>query len=116
MPDIVLVTSATGRIGKEVVARLAQDGKLTVRAASHNPAKAGYLKKLGAHEIVEFDLTNEATWGKALDGVSFIYSASLDPLLEHHLNFSKHLGTLNGQIKHVGRVSCMGADTNTGIL
>merc|ERR1712025_1242943 len=49
----------------------------------------------------------------ALNNVEAIYSASLDPLLEHHLKFSAHLGTLRGQVKHVVRGSCMGADNNT---
>jgi len=62
---------------------------------------------------VKFDYTDPSTWTDALKGVSAVYSASLDPLLEHHLKFSAHLGTLGGQIKHVVRVSCMGADTNT---
>jgi uncharacterized protein YbjT (DUF2867 family) len=109
----VLVTSATGRIGKEVVARLAKSGQFKVRAAAHDPAKADYLKGLGATEVVPFDLTDTATWAAALDGVSHVYSASLDPLLEHHLKFSAHLGTLGDQIQHVVRISCMGADTNT---
>ena len=81
--DTVLVTSATGRIGKEVVALLSQDGKYTVRAAAHNPAKTDYLKKLGAHEVVHFDLKDPATWTEALAGVTLVYSASLDPLLGH---------------------------------
>jgi uncharacterized protein YbjT (DUF2867 family) len=110
---IALVTSSTGRIGKEVVARLAQGGRFRVRAALHDKSKAEYLQKLGAHETVEFELTDPETWAKALEGVSVVYSASLDPLLEHHLKFSAHLGTLGKQIKHVVRVSCMGADTNT---
>ena len=79
----------------------------------HNPAKGDFLKKIGADEVVKFDLTDKGTWGPALAGVEAIYSASLDPLLEHHINFSKHLGSLQGQVKHVVRVSCMGADTNT---
>ena len=56
-----------------------------VRCAVHNVDKSEYLKNIGA---------------------------SLDPLLEHHLKFSAHLGALANQIKHVVRVSCMGADTN----
>jgi len=110
---IVLVTSSTGRIGKEVIAHLKKNGQFRVRACLHNPAKTDYLKSIGADEVVQFDLTDKGTWGPALSGVEAIYSASLDPLLEHHLNFCKHLGTLKGQIKHVVRVSCMGADTNT---
>merc|ERR1739838_250436 len=91
-------------------------GKFTVRAAVYSPSKGDYLKKLGADEIVKFDLTDKGTWDGALKGVEAVYSASLDPLLEHHLSFSKHLGTLQGQVKHVVRVSCMGADTNTDTI
>mmetsp|Transcript_164217 Transcript_164217/g.315472 ORF Transcript_164217/g.315472 Transcript_164217/m.315472 type:complete len:496 (-) Transcript_164217:316-1803(-) len=109
----VLITGATGRIGKEVVARLSASGRFNVRAAVHNPGKSQYLKDIGAHELVEFDYTKPDTWKAALDGVEAIYSSSLDPLLEHHLKFSEHLGTLGNQIKHVVRISCMGADTNT---
>jgi len=110
---VVLVTSATGRIGKEVIARLSKAGRFTVRAAMFNPKGEDYLRSLGADQVVKFDLSDKTTWGPALQGVEAIYSASLDPLLQHHLEFSAHLGTLGGQIKHVVRVSCMGADTNT---
>jgi len=34
-------------------------------------------------------------------------------MLEGHLAFSKALGERSQQIKHVVRISCMGADTNT---
>jgi len=110
---VVLVTSATGRIGKEVVARLGQSGQFTVRACVFSESKADFLKKIGAQETVKFSYKDPETWGPALDGVEAVYSASLDPLLEHHLKFSEHLGSLGSQIKHVVRVSCMGADTNT---
>eukprot|EP01065_Artemidia_motanka_P045905 TRINITY_DN683_c0_g1_i2.p1 TRINITY_DN683_c0_g1~~TRINITY_DN683_c0_g1_i2.p1 ORF type:complete len:350 (+),score=134.50 TRINITY_DN683_c0_g1_i2:58-1107(+) len=108
----VLVTGATGRIGKEVIARLAAGGRFNVRAALHSPARDGYLTGLGAHELAHFDYTKPDTWPAALEGVSAVYSSSLDPLLEHHLKFSAFLGTQK-QVKHVVRVSCMGADTNT---
>lgn len=110
---LVLVTSASGRIGKEVIARLKSSGKFTIRAAMYDTTKEDFLKKLGADEVVKFDLKDQSTWAKALSGVQAVYSASLDPLLEQHMQFSEHLGTLKGQVKHVVRVSCMGADTNT---
>merc|ERR1711939_858221 len=79
-PDVgrrtVLVTSSTGRIGKEVLARLSSSGQFNVRAAVHNPEKSEYLRGIGAHELVQFDYTDPATWDEALDGVSAIYSAS----------------------------------------
>lgn len=109
----ILITSATGRIGKELVARLAQADQFNVRACYFSESKADDLKALGAHEVVKFDLNDNATWADALEGVSALYSASLDPMLEGHLAFSQALGERKEQIKHVVRVSCMGADTNT---
>lgn len=109
----VLVTSASGRIGKELVAQLAADGAFTIRATSFSPDKADMLREFGADEVVPFDLNDASTWETALDGVSAVYSASLDPMLEGHLNFSKALGERADEIDHVVRVSCMGADTNT---
>lgn len=109
----VLVTGATGRIGKEVVARVSKLAGFQVRAALHNVEKGEYLKKIGAHQLTKFDYKDPATWDAALEGVDVIYSASLDPLLEHHLKFCDYLGTKKSQIKQVVRISCMGADTNT---
>ena len=109
----VLITSATGRIGKELVARLATNPVIKVRACYFSEAKADSLKALGADEVVKFDLSDPLTWAAALDGVSAVYSASLDPMLEGHLAFCKELGKRRDQIKHVVRISCMGADTNT---
>jgi len=111
--NVVLITGATGRIGKEVVARLSANNGFVVRAAAHSADKAARLKDLGAHEVVEFDYKNPETWAAACKDVSVVYSASLDPLLEHHFAFCDYLGTIRDQIKHVVRISCMGADTNT---
>lgn len=112
-PQTVLITSATGRIGKELVARLALNPAFTVRACYFSEAKADSLIALGADEVVKFDLSDPTTWEAALEGVSAVYSASLDPMLEQHLAFCKALGKRRAQIKHVVRISCMGADTNT---
>ncbi len=109
----ILITSATGRIGKELVARLATVDGITTRACYFSEDKADMLMSLGADEVVKFDLSDPATWGPALDGVTAVYSASLDPMLEGHLAFCKELGQHRDTIKHVVRVSCMGADTNT---
>ncbi len=110
---VVLITSASGRIGKELVALLAAEGDFVVRACSFSPGNRDALTALGADEVVPFDLNDAATWEAALDGVSAVYSASLDPMLEGHLAFCKELGRRSDQITHVVRISCMGADTNT---
>ncbi len=110
---IVLVTSASGRIGRELIARLAKEQQFLIRACCFSESKTEFLRSIGADEVVRFDLNDEATWSAALDGVSSVYSASLDPMLEGHLNFCKELGRRKDQIQHVVRISCMGADTNT---
>jgi len=51
MSQTVLVTSATGRIGKELVARLAQNPDIKVRAFYFSDAKADDLKALGAAKL-----------------------------------------------------------------
>ena len=110
---IVLVTSASGRIGKELIALLARDDSFIVRACCFSSSKKSALLALGADEVVAFDLNDNTTWEAALDGVSAVYSASLDPMLQGHLAFCEALGNRREQIKHVVRISCMGADTNT---
>ena len=107
------MTSATGRIGRELVARLAKHTGITVRACYFSESKADSLKALGADEVMKFDLSDPQTWETALEGVPTVYSASLDPMLEQHLAFSKELGRRRDQINHVARISCIGADTNT---
>lgn len=110
---IVLITSATGRIGRELIARLAHGKKFMIRACYFSEDKIDLLRSLGADEVVHFDLNTPDTWEAALAGVSAVYSASLDPMLEGHLAFCKELGRRKNDIKHVVRISCMGADTNT---
>ncbi len=100
---IVLITSASGRIGRELIVRLAQANQFTVRACYFSDDKAQMLTDLGAHETVKFDLSDAKTWAAALDGVSSVYSASLDPMLEGHLAFSKELGQRKKQIEARGQ-------------
>ncbi|MGB1239217.1 MAG: hypothetical protein ACPG4U_13450, partial [Pseudomonadales bacterium] len=66
-----------------------------------------------ADEVVKFDLNDSATWEAALEGVTHLYSASLDPMLQGHLDFAAFLAGYTQQLEHVVRISCMGADTNT---
>jgi len=109
----VLVTGAHGRVGKACIAFLAQSGRCTVRATTRDLSKADYLKGCGAHEVVELDLTKQDTWEQAVEGCTAVFSSSMDSLISEHIQFSKFLGTKKDAIKHVVRISCFGADTNT---
>ena len=59
---VVLITSATGRIGRELVARLAQGNQFTIRACYNKPENIENLTALGAGQLVHFDLTDNKTW------------------------------------------------------
>ena len=102
----VLVTGATGRVGKEVVARLASMPGFRVRAATRD--KAEYANSLGAHETVTFDLEDKSTWEPALRGATRLFSSTQDKYIERHMEFAKFCGEtpeIRDSLKHVVRVS-----------
>ena len=111
----VLVTAASGRVGKALLAHLKKKAPaITIRATVRDPAKGDYLKSIGADEIAIFDLKQPDTWKGALDGCDAVFSSSMDSLIVEHMNFAKFLGeNYKDRIKHVVRISCFGADTNT---
>ena len=53
---IVLVTSATGGIGRELVALLKKENQILVHACYFSDSQAGELIALRAQEVVKFDL------------------------------------------------------------
>ena len=88
---IALVTSASGRIGKELVALFAKEGTFTIRACCFSMEKADSLKAIGAHEVVKFDLNDSATWGTALEGVDELWQGNLWKKSEHAMNAAAEL-------------------------
>ena len=112
--EVILVTGATGRVGKEVIARLRAIPGFTVRAATRD--KDAYAKALGAHETTRFDLEDEKTWGPAMEGATRLFSSTQDKYIERHMAFAKWCGRtpeVRNNLKHIVRISCFGADTNT---
>ena len=71
MTDRVLVTGATGTVGRNVVAALA-DRDVTVRSAVRDPdAVAGDVAAAG--EVCPFDFAKPETWGDALADVDGVF-------------------------------------------
>jgi len=128
-PKKILVTSASGRVGKAALAYLNKmrgdynsfckdDGvvpeKFVIRATAREVAEKGeYLKSIGADEVIAFDLAQPETWKAAIEGCDAVLSTSMDSLIQEHMEFAKYLGEHKHQIKHVVRISCFGAETNT---
>ena len=65
MTKSFLITSAAGRVGKEVTARLREAyPDAFIRAGCRRPGKAEFLKDLGVDEVVELDYNNVDTYGR----------------------------------------------------
>lgn len=72
--------------------------------------------KLGADETVEFDLTDKKTWRKAMEDVTHLFSSTQDKYIAEHMQFAKfcqETEKIRKNLKHIVRISCFGADTNT---
>jgi len=65
----ILVTGATGNVGRHLVAQLHQAGH-QVRALTRNPAKANFPEGV---EVIAGDLTNPSTLAPALEGVAGLH-------------------------------------------
>ncbi|MEU6996942.1 NAD(P)H-binding protein [Nonomuraea sp. NPDC046570] len=65
----VLVTGATGNVGKHVIAHLAEAGR-PVRALTRRPGKANFPEGV---EVAEGDLTVAGSLERALDGVTAVH-------------------------------------------
>ncbi len=101
----ILVTGATGTIGREVVAALLSDERLpTIRIASRDPGKAstgigGSRAELAQGienrvEYTRFDFADASTYGEATRGADavFVLGPPLDPQLDELLRpFIEHL-------------------------
>lgn len=109
------MTAAAGRIGKEVIARLKKEHPgVHIRACCRRADKNEFLKFIGADEIIEFDYLNADKFEEVLSGIDILYSCSPDPALKGHENFMQHVAKHKDHIKHIVRISCFGAEQNSG--
>ncbi len=74
---MILVTGATGTVGREVVAQLLVAGE-KVRALTRNPSKAQLDEQV---ELVAGDFNQPETLAKAVEGVESIFSLAFGPQL-----------------------------------
>src|SRR5436190_3684471 len=111
MRNSVLVTGATGTIGRDVAKRLSEKG-VSVRAGVRDQAKA--RKQFGSNiALAPFDFENEQTFSGALEGVEKVFL--LPPLLLNQLELinvfvdaAKHAG-----VRHIAKLSAIGIDDET---
>lgn len=105
--DTVLVTGATGTVGREVVRRLADVG-VRVRAAARR--RSAELLTAPTVDFAELDLDRPSGFDRTLDGVRRVFL--LTPLHERMVEQAAALierAAAQG-VKHIVRLSAMGAD------
>jgi uncharacterized protein YbjT (DUF2867 family) len=106
----ILVTGATGTIGKEVV-RALRAKNLSVRAGARTPEKLEALKKLGA-EVVALDFNDPASVQSAFEGVDRVFL--LTPFVESPVELAKGAiaAAKKAGVRFILRMSAAGADPN----
>ena len=108
MDKPILVTGATGTIGREVVKRLAER-KFVVRAGVRNAAKAR-RRFPDSVELTTFEFEEVASFAAALAGVEKVFV--LPPLLPNQLEVTNALvdAAKNAGVRHIVKLSAIGAD------
>jgi len=111
---MILIIGGTGVVGRELVDRLLQRGE-QVRLLARDPGKARERKQDGA-EVVQGDLADTDSLGRALDGVKSVFLLSpADPEMpELHANLYG-AAQLN-HWPHVVRLSALGADPESPLV
>ena len=67
--------------------------------------------------MVKLEYTDESTFASAVEGADALFSSSPDPALKGHEAFCKFLAENKGglhNVKHAVRLSCFGAEQNSG--
>lgn len=105
---MILVTGATGTVGREVVTQLLAAGE-TVRAMTRNPMRAKLDSRV---EVVRGDFEDRASLENAVRGVDRVFSLTVGPetgLREKNLaEAAKAAG-----VRHIVKLSAMGGDGET---
>jgi uncharacterized protein YbjT (DUF2867 family) len=107
MAEKILVTGATGKVGRELVGRLLADG-VEVKAATRNPDLATDLFGRDA-EIVELDYDVTATWDAAVEWADrlFLVPPPFDPHADDRLVPFLDWAVQSG-VRHLVLLSAMG--------
>lgn|ERR1051325_4309904 len=102
---MILVTGATGTVGREVVAQLLAAGQ-KVRAMTRTPLKA----KLDARvEVVKGDFEAPETLERAVDGAKKVFSLTFGPRTGiHERNLA--VAAKKAGVRHIVKLSALGGD------
>lgn len=109
---MILVTGATGTVGREVVKLLLEAGE-KVRVLARDPAKAAQLGE--KVEVVKGDLREPETLDAAFAGVDKAFVLATGPELSS-LEGNAFDAAKKAGVKHIVKLSAHGADMEPGIM
>lgn len=108
MKESILITGATGTIGREVVKYLRRrNAGVRVAVRDQNKAAQQFGREL---ELCEFDFANEATFGRALAGIGAIFllpplGPNQTAIVNRFVDVAKQAGVI-----HIVKLSAIDAD------
>lgn len=118
MVETILVTGATGTVGSEVINQLSgAAADVNIRAAAHSIENLKKIVKSDIVEPVEMDYDKPDSLKDALKDVDrvFLLTPFQSDMVELSSNFLKEIENA-GNIKHIVKLSVMGADSEPGII
>lgn len=110
MHNTILVTGATGTVGREVVIQLSIIDGVRVRAGVHSIIKGENLKRLPDVEVVEMNFRNKDSLHAAFTHVDKLFL--ITPFSNEQVEMAKILidEAKNAGVKHIVRLSVIKAD------
>jgi uncharacterized protein YbjT (DUF2867 family) len=112
MSKSILVTGATGTVGRDVATLLSKGA--TVRAGVRDQAKARGQFNDDKIALVAFDFENESSFAGSLDGVEKVFL--LPPLLPNQVEVTNAFvdSAKRAGVRHLVKLSAIGIDDGTG--
>ena len=105
---MILVTGATGTVGREVVAQLLGAGQ-PVRGMTRNPTKAKFDPRV---EVVQGDFADADSLAKAVNGADRVFSLTLGPQTGSHERALAAAAKKAG-VRRIVKLGAMGGDGET---
>ncbi|GAA4433085.1 SDR family oxidoreductase [Pontibacter saemangeumensis] len=115
MHTTILVTGATGTVGREVVIQLSIIDGVRVRAGVHSIIKGENLKRLPDVEVCEMNFKDRDSLHAAFTHVDKVFL--ITPFSDDQVEMAKTLvdEAKKANVKHIVKLSVIGADTEPGL-